>query len=179
MLKNIIAVLITICRFVLIKVFRYKNFSFHGIQRFSPDTVIEVEKNAKLSLGRRVRAHSGTKIKVRNNAEVAIGNNVAFNYNCMVVSRNRIIIGDDCEIGPGVLFYDHDHDIKNFSLKENKYLASPIIIGKNVWIGANVIILRGTIIGDNSVIGAGAVIKGEFPDNSVIIQKSNYEIRNI
>ena len=155
-------------RFALIKGLKGNNFSFHGIQRFSPNTTVEIDKKGKLYLGKRVRAHTGTKIKIRNNAVLEIGNNVAFNYDCVVVSRNKICIGDGCEIGPGVLIYDHDHDVKNYSLQEGKYVSSPTIIGKNVWIGANVIILRGTEIGDNSVIAAGTVVKGKYNNNSLI-----------
>ena len=32
-------------------------------------------------------------------------------------------------------------------------------------------ILRGTKLGDNCVVGAGCVIRGEYPDNTVIVQK--------
>ena len=46
-----------------------------------------------------------------------------------------------------------------------------MIIGKNCWIGANTIILKGTIIGDNCVVGAGCVLKGKYPDSTIIIQK--------
>lgn len=80
-------------------------------------------------------------------------------------------------LGPNVLIYDHDHDYKAkggvFSLK---YKTTPIVIGNNVWIGANSIILRGTSIGNNCVVGAGCVLKGEYPDNSIIVQKRNTEI---
>lgn len=41
-------------------------------------------------------------------------------------------------------------------------------IGDNVFIGMNATILMGTRIGNNSIIGAGAVVKGTFPDGSVI-----------
>lgn len=34
-----------------------------------------------------------------------------------------------------------------------------------------VVILRGTKIGDNCVVGAGSVIKGEYEDNTIIVQK--------
>ena len=46
-----------------------------------------------------------------------------------------------------------------------------MIIGDNVWIGANTVILRGSIIDNGCVIGAGSVIKGEYPPDSVVIQK--------
>ena len=44
-------------------------------------------------------------------------------------------------------------------------------IGDNSWIGCNVVILRGTSIGKNCIVGAGSVLKGTYPDNSVIVQK--------
>ena len=42
-------------------------------------------------------------------------------------------------------------------------------MGNNVFIGTNCIILLNTKIGNNCIIGAGSVVRGQFPDNSVII----------
>ena len=50
-------------------------------------------------------------------------------------------------------------------------------IGKNVWIGANTVILRGTKIGDNCVIGAGTIVKGDFPENSIIVQNREPKVK--
>ena len=58
-----------------------------------------------------------------------------------------------------------------------KFKTAPITIGNNVWMGANALILRGTTIGDNTVVGGGTVVKGDFPANSVIIQKRTTEVR--
>ena len=160
MIKNIISVTWTELRFLLLKLVYGKKFHYSGIQRFSPNTGISVGKKSTLKLGSKVRAHTGTKIRVRDNASVEIGNDVAFSYNCLLTAHDKIVIGDGCEIGPGVLFYDHDHDVKGHSIKEGLYKTSPIEIGKNVWIGANVIILRGAVIGDDCVIGAGAIVHG-------------------
>jgi acetyltransferase-like isoleucine patch superfamily enzyme len=44
-----------------------------------------------------------------------------------------------------------------------------IIIGNNVFIGINCTILPNTIIGNNCIVGAGSVVRGKFPDDSVII----------
>lgn len=85
--------------------------------------------------------------------------------------HDRVIIGSGTEIGPGVMIFDHDHDVKEYSLKQNHYITDEIVIGENVWIGANVTILRGSHIGDNSIVGAGAVLKGNYPENCLIIQK--------
>ena len=172
LMKNIVSVIYTLIKMLIFKLFHLKTFHFKMIERFSPNTTIEIGKKAKLFLGNRVRAHSGTRIRVRDNATVVVGNDVAFNYNCLITAKEKIVIGDGCEIGPGVLFYDHDHDVNGHSIKEQLYKTEPIIIGKDVWIGANVIILRGTQIGDNCVVAAGTVVKGKFKNN-ILIRNSN------
>ena len=142
---------------------------FSPIERFSPNVVTEFNGGSKVVLKKKVRVHSGTKIKVRNGAELFIGNNVKVNYNCIIVSREHIEIGDGTEFGPSVYLYDHDHDYRA-GLKADEFISAPIVIGKNCWIGANTVILRGTSIGDNCVIGAGSIIKGTFPPNSLVLQ---------
>ncbi len=178
MLKNVIAVAFTMLKFVFAKIVYGKRFSYKGIQRFSPCTEVSLENKAIFSLGKKVRAHTGTRIRVRKGAKVIIGNDVAFSYNCLLTAHDSIQIGDGCEIGPGVMFFDHDHDFRaEGGVKTGEYKTAPIEIGKNVWIGANVIILKGTIIGDNCVIAAGSIVKGIIPSDTLFVQKRLTEIR--
>lgn len=162
----------SIVRFCFIKLFHMKDFRFTAINLISPFTEIEINKKAKLTLGKMVRMRSGSKIKVRNGAKVQIGDNTSLNHGCMVICHEEIIVGKDVQFGPNVLIYDHDHDfrMKN-GLKDLNYKTSPVIIGDNVWIGANTVILRGTKIGNNCVVAAGSLIKGEYLDHSIIVQK--------
>ncbi|WRP06320.1 acyltransferase [Rossellomorea aquimaris] len=171
-LKNLISVSYTLIKFLVIKMFHWKSFKFSLIERFSPNTEIDIGKNARLILNKRVRAHSHTKLRVRNSAELIVGENTAFNYGCIITSHHKIKIGKNSIFGPNVLVYDHDHDFRTAGgVKENKYRTSPVEIGDNVWIGANTVILRGTKIGNNCVIGSGSIVKGEYPDNVIIVQK--------
>ncbi len=79
-------------------------------------------------------------------------------------------IGNDVLISTNVKFYCHDGSVSvlNKIRDEHKDLMGKIIVGSNCFIGHNVTILRGTSIGDNCIVGAGAVVKGNFPSNSVI-----------
>lgn len=174
-LKNVVSVITTEIRFLMMKLIHGSRFKFSGIQRFSPGTDISIEKGASITLGKKVRAHTGTRIRARRGARIVIGDDVAFNYNCMITAHDEITIGSGCEIGPGVLFYDHDHDFHGCSVKEKKFRTAPINIGKNVWIGANCIILRGVNIGDNSVIGAGTVLKRDVPAGTCICADRMYK----
>ncbi len=170
--NNLISVFVSFIRCVVLKIFHFNGFSFKGVERFSPNVSIELDRGGSIFFGRRVRAHSGVKIKVRKNARLVISDNVSFNYNCMVFCRDKIEIGEGVEFGPGVLIYDHDHDYKaEGGIKAGKFLVSPVKIGSNAWIGADAVILRGSVIGENAVIGAGSIVKGEVPAGSVFIQK--------
>lgn len=103
--------------------------------------------------------------------------------------KKGIIIGQDCEIrtmsfstepylieignrvriASGTHFITHDGSIMCFRDELNGGLFGRIKIGNNVFIGMNCIILLNTTIGDNCIIGAGSVVRGQFPDNSVIV----------
>lgn len=171
-IRGIICIGYSIIKFWCIKLSHFNNFKFTILNLVSPFTEIELGKYSKLEFGKMIKMRSGTKIKVRDRAEVKIGENTSFNYGCLVISHEKVIIGKDVQFGPNVLIYDHDHDFKTKGgLKDLKYITSPVEIGNNVWIGANTIILRGTIIGDNCVVGAGSIIKGVFKENLMIVQK--------
>lgn len=172
-----ISVIFSLIKFSIIKLLNWKSFKFSLVERFSPNTEIDIGKNSKMILGYGVRAHSGTKLRVRDKAELKIGKNTALNYGCIITCHKEIKIGEGVEFGPNVLVYDHDHDFRTKGgIKANKYKYGTVEIGNNVWIGANSVILRGTKIGDNSVVGAGSVIKGNYPVHSIIVQKRQTEV---
>lgn len=176
-LGNVISVAHSAIRFGILKLMPGANLKVGMIQRFSPNVVFELDNGGTASIGDRIRAHSGCKFKVRKGAMLELGDNVSFNYNCIVVCHKAITIGEGTEFGPSVYLYDHDHDYK-VGLKKAKFLDGSIVVGRNCWIGANTVILRGTVIGDNCVIGAGSIVKGVVPDNSVLIQQRNQQIRS-
>ena len=180
LVNNSISVLFSLVKFSLMKIFNWNTFLFSPVERFSPNVVTEFNRGSKVTLGKRVRVHSGCKIKVRGGANLHIGSNAKINYNCIIICHNKIDIGDGTEFGPSVYLYDHDHDYRvGFSADSNKevFVSEPIVIGKNCWIGANTVILRGTQIGDNCVVGAGCVVKGKYGAGSIIIQKRKEEVR--
>ena len=46
--------------------------------------------------------------------------------------------------------------------------ASPVTIGKRVFLGSNVTILKGVTIGDEAVVGAGSIVTKDIPDNAIV-----------
>jgi len=80
-----------------------------------------------------------------------------------------IKIGDNCHITDNCIFTTHDGGVLIIRNEiPDLEITAPIIIGNDVFIGENTTILFGTKIGNRSIIGACSLVKGEFPDNSVI-----------
>jgi acetyltransferase-like isoleucine patch superfamily enzyme len=102
-------------------------------------------------------------------AIIKIGNNTGLN-GTIVRARNKIIIGDNCMFGHGVVILDNNsHNISIDPIKRatGNIPDSPVIIGNNVWVGMRSIILKGVHIGDNSVIAAGSVVTKNVPNNQL------------
>jgi acetyltransferase-like isoleucine patch superfamily enzyme len=110
-----------------------------------------------------------------NGGKLFLGNNIFFNSFSSINCQNEIIIGNDCLIGEGVRFYDHDHvfSLDKVLTRKSGFKAGSIKIGDNVWIGSNSIILKGVAIGANSVIAAGSIIHKDIAPNTVIYTKNN------
>lgn len=172
-LSNIVSVVHSFFRFCIMRLITSDGMQIDGIvERFSPNVIVEVERKGRMKIGKKVRAHSGCIFKVRKNAELILEDECSFNYGCMVFCRKKIVICEGVEFGPSVKIYDHDHDYRVAGgVKAGLFSSDDVFIGKNSWIGANTVILKGTCLGENCVVGAGSILKGSYPDNSVIIQK--------
>lgn len=78
-----------------------------------------------------------------------------------------ILIGDRCDIGPGVHFIPGGHLIGTARRRAGPGTAKPIRVGNGTWIGAGTQILGGAEIGEGSVIAAGAVVTRDIPANTL------------
>lgn len=177
--NNILSVSFTFFKFLLIKIFKGRRFKFHVIERFSPNTQVNfIGRSSSIILGKKVRAHTGVRLKAIGDGSIIIGSNTSINYGCMFFAMKGINIGEGVQFGPNVLIYDHDHDFRDKGgIKTKKYKLGKVSIGENSWIGAGSVILRGTEIGKNCVVGAGSILNGTYPDNSIIVQKRETQVK--
>lgn len=164
-------------KFTILKLTNGKRFSAAFPAIMSPITEITLNHGSELYIGKLLKMHNGAKLRVRYGGKMEIGENLGMSNGCVITAYEHIKIGSNVMLGPNVLIYDQDHDYSvDGGVSSMKFKTSPIIIGSNVWIGANTLILRGTTIGDNCVIGGGSTIKGNFPPNSIVIQKRITEV---
>lgn len=94
---------------------------------------------------------------------IELGDRVFMNYGCILLDCNRIVIGDDTLLAPGVQISAAYHPTDYEPRRRKLEAAAPVIIGKNVWIGAGAIICPGVTIGDDTTIGAGSVVTKDIP----------------
>lgn len=97
-----------------------------------------------------------------------------------------IELGNDCVISKEVILLTHDYAISRglAAIGKRKLVQGtprdlkPISIGDNSFVGVRSLLL-GTSVEKNCIIGAGTVVKGNIPDNSVVIGNSAQIIADI
>lgn len=103
---------------------------------------------------------------------VKLGNNVTFygmKPSMFSTEPWLISIGNNCYITANCQFITHDGGTLILRKEvPDLELTAPITIGNDVYIGLNTTILAGSKIGNRCIIGACSLVKGDFPDNSVI-----------
>jgi acetyltransferase-like isoleucine patch superfamily enzyme len=115
-------------------------------------------------------ASNESRIKYLRKQGMKIGDGCRLNTLSFSSEPYLIEIGNHVAIADGSDLITHDGGIWCFREElGNADLFGRIKIGNNVFIGNSCIILPNTIIGENCIIGAGSVVRGKFPDNSVII----------
>ena len=100
---------------------------------------------------------------------ISIGAGTFINFDCVFLDCNRIILGEDVQVAPGVHLYTATHPLDPATRRSGLELALPITIADNVWLGGGVIVCPGVSIGENTVIGAGSVVTYDIPPNVVAV----------
>lgn len=131
-----------------------------------------IEGRRGISIGKRVRIFPGIRMEAIGSGSISIGNNVAIEQNVHIISSDiDLPIGNNVTIAPNVFISNANHSYEQVgkSVMEQKNTIARTAIGDNCFIGFGVVVQAGTVLGNNCIVGANAVVKGEYPDNSVIV----------
>jgi len=133
------------------------------------------DKEIRAALLKKLFAKTGNNIDVQTpvhvdyGCHIEVGDNFYANFNCVFLDCNYITCGNNVFLGPNVQFYTAHHPVIAAERIKGPELASPIIVGDDVWIGGGSIICAGITIGDNTTIGAGSVVVKNIPANVVAV----------
>ena len=110
--------------------------------------------------------------------KIDIKDNVWVGHYCLLDGIGGITIAPGVHIASHSCIYTHSsHNairlagekfIEIAATDRPGYIIEPVTIGEYTFIGTSCAILSGTTVGKACVIGAGSVVKGNFPDYSVI-----------
>jgi acetyltransferase-like isoleucine patch superfamily enzyme len=102
---------------------------------------------------------------------LVVGDRTIFGHHCTLGVNESVTIGDSCLIAEMVSIRDHDHASERLDIpiRDQGWVAGPVVIDEGVWLGARVIVTRGTHIGRNAIIGAGAVVTHDIPPNAIAV----------
>ena len=116
-----------------------------------------------------LKASDEKRIKYLRNLGVKLGERCRVRTMAFSTEPYLIEIGDHIAVASKTQFITHDGATWCFEDDvEGGGIFGKIVIGNNVFIGINCILLSNTSIGDNCIVGAGSVVRGNFPENSVI-----------
>ena len=108
---------------------------------------------------------------LRDAQNIYLGENTAVNHLCVLwagKSTGKIILGDNVILGPGVMMFGFNHQMKpEQTIVSQGFDDGDIIVGNDVWIGGNVTVVAGVKIGDGCVIAAGSVVTRDIPPYSI------------
>lgn len=141
-----------------------ENSSFSG---WAGRTKLHIKKNGLLRLKGMNQIGRGSLIWILEDGCIEISGGGFTAGNNILISKEKISIGKNCQIAWGVTISDHDFH-KTYSNGIQNLETSPVIIGNNVWIGMNATVLKGVKIGDNSIIAAGSVVTRDVPENAMV-----------
>lgn len=104
------------------------------------------------------------------NPVVSIGNRCLIGRGSHIIGHWSIELGDDIQTGPYVYITDQNHGYEDPDIPVGRQRTEEgaVRIGSGSWLGAHCVILPGAQLGEHCVVGAGAVVRGQFPDHSVV-----------
>lgn len=100
-------------------------------------------------------------------AELTIGKNCWIGKNFCGNGNGKVEIGDNCDIGPEVVFQTGDHEIGDANQRAGRGLRRTQKVGDGTWIGGRTTVIGDTTIGNGCVIAGCSCVIHDVPDNTL------------
>jgi acetyltransferase-like isoleucine patch superfamily enzyme len=150
-------------------------FSREQFGRLGEDVVFEREVMVfhpeNIEIGDRVYVGHQTILKGYFNGAMRIGSGTWIGQQCFFHSAGDLTLGENVGVGPGVRIITsyHVEGGRGTPILRSPIEFEPVVVGDDCDLGVGSILLPGTVLGRGVQVGAGAVVKGQFPDFSVVV----------
>ncbi|KAG7151704.1 Nodulation protein L like [Verticillium longisporum] len=100
---------------------------------------------------------------------ICVGDNVRIGQNCTINDASRVIIGNNCVLGPRVMILTElPTERRDRRVNHSSWHVQGVRIENDCWIGAGAIICAGVCIGEGSTVLEGTVVtKNVVPGDRV------------
>jgi acetyltransferase-like isoleucine patch superfamily enzyme len=130
-------------------------------------TKLYMRENSRLVLHGMNQIGRGSLVWILEDGCIEIGGGGFTAGNNMLIAKESVKIGKNCQIAFGATISDHDFHRTYTDGVENPETA-PVEIGDWVWIGMNATVLKGVTIGDGAIVAAGAVVTTDVPAHAMV-----------
>ena len=132
-----------------------------GVLVFHPENI---------EIGDRVYVGHQTVLKGYYKNRMILGDGTWIGQQCFFHAGGGIVVGTNVGVGPGVKIITsyHVEAGRGLPILHAPIAFEPVEVGDDCDLGVGSILLPGTRLGRGVQVGAGAVLKGEFPDFSVV-----------
>lgn len=126
----------------------------------------------RIFIGKKVRIFPGSRMEVVSDAaSIVFEDDISIGQNLHIISGGNLVIKTKTTISANVLITNIDHAYHeiNQHILQQPHIIKDTLIGENCFIGYGSVIQAGTVLGKQCIVGANAVVRGVFPDYSVIV----------
>ncbi len=128
-----------------------------------------VDGTGQVRLGENILLYPDLHFETQGSAAIVLGDGVVISRGVHIVAMAGVTIGQGSMIGEYASIRDANHArAEGVTLRDAGHSASPIVIGREVWIGRGAAILAGVTIGDHATIGANAVVTRDVAAGAVV-----------
>jgi maltose O-acetyltransferase len=99
---------------------------------------------------------------------VTIGRRCFINDGCVFDAAGAIELGDEVNLGQGVLITTSSHVIGTPERRAGRLKPEPVRIGHGAWIASRAVILPGVEVGEGAIVAAGAVVARSVAPNTLV-----------
>lgn len=142
----------------------FGNFSYFGSPLF-------IMNARRISIGSRVRIFPGLRAECHGSGRLFIHENISIGQGLHIIASSDLHVRSGCLISANVFITDTDHSYEDINKPVFGQMdkVEKTVIGENCFLGIGVRIQAGTVLGKGCIVGANSVVRGVFPDHSVIV----------
>jgi maltose O-acetyltransferase len=108
-----------------------------------------------------------------------IGADCFINQDCVFDATAVIEIGDNVNLGHGVLITTSSHAIGGAERRGGRLEPEPVRVGDGAWLASRVVVLPGVEVGEGAIVAAGAVVTRSVPPHTMVGGVPAREIRRL